>query len=75
MTIQQYIKDKDSKHYSISGIQVYKTNNLTNPEISDKLVISCEKFLKTKKADKLGLETIKDVIEYYTRKGMDVNLK
>ena len=43
--------------------------------ISDKLVTSCEKFLKTKKAEKLGLETIKDVIEYYTRKGMDVNLK
>ena len=43
--------------------------------ISDKLVISCEKFLHTKTADKLGLETIKDVIEYYTRKGMDTNLK
>jgi len=43
--------------------------------ISDKLVTSCEKFLKTKKAEKLGLETIKDVIEYYTRNGMDNNLK
>ena len=43
--------------------------------ISDKLVTSCKKFLKTKKAEKLGLETIKDVIEYYTRKGMVVNLK
>ncbi len=39
--------------------------------ISDKLVKTCEKFLKTRKADKLGLETIKDVIEYYTRKGME----
>jgi len=43
--------------------------------ISDGLVRSCEKFLHTKKAEKLGLETIKDVIEYYTRKGMDNNLK
>ncbi len=43
--------------------------------ISDKLVNSCEKFLHTKKAEKLGLETIKDTIEYYTRKGIDDNLK
>ena len=43
--------------------------------ISNKLVISCEKFLKTKQAEKLGLETIKDVIEYYTRQGMEKNLK
>ena len=39
--------------------------------ISDNLVKSCEEFIDTKKAEKLGLETIKDVIEYYTRKGMD----
>ena len=60
MTIQQYIKDKDSKHYSISGIQVYKTNNLTNPEISDKLVISNmisklpSKFLRNIKSIYIG---------------------
>lgn len=41
--------------------------------ISDKLVTSCKKFLHTKKAEKLGLETIKDVIEYSPRKGMDNN--
>lgn len=39
--------------------------------ISEKLVKTCEKFLKTKKADKLGIETIKDAIEYFTRKGME----
>ncbi len=43
--------------------------------ISDKLVSSCEKFLHTRKAEKLGLETTKDVIEYFTRKGIDNNLK
>ena len=41
--------------------------------ISDKLVSTCEKFLNTRKANKLGLETIKDVVEYYTRKGMEKN--
>lgn len=39
--------------------------------ISDNLVSTCEKFLKTKKAKKFGLESIKDVVEYYTRKGME----
>ena len=43
--------------------------------ISEGLVTSCEKFLHTKKAEKLGFETIKDVVEYYTRKGMEKNLK
>ena len=38
--------------------------------ISDKLVSSCEKFLNTRKAKKLGIETIKDAVEYYTRRGL-----
>ncbi len=43
--------------------------------ISEGLVRSCEKFLRTKQGIKLGLETTKDVVEYYTRKGMEKNLK
>ena len=60
MTIKQYIKAKELKNYSISGIQVYKTNNLTNPDISDKLVISKmisslpTKFLKNIKSIHIG---------------------
>jgi len=60
LTIKQYIKAKELKNYSISGIQVYKTNNLTNPDISDKLVISKMisslpvKFLKNIKSIHIG---------------------
>ncbi len=41
--------------------------------ISDGLVESCEKFLKTEKARELGLLKIKDVIEYYVRRGIDLD--
>ena len=47
-------------------VKVYRT-----VRISDKLVQTVERFLKTNKAQRLGLETIKDVIEYYTRKGLE----
>jgi len=38
--------------------------------INEKLVNTCEKFLKTRKAKKLGIETIKDAVEYYARIGL-----
>jgi len=38
--------------------------------MSEKLLVTCENYLKTREADRLGLETIKDVVEYYIRKGM-----
>ena len=43
--------------------------------ITSNLVTSCELFLETEKAKRLGLESIKDVIEYYTRKGIEKDLK
>ena len=39
--------------------------------ISGYLVRSCKEFLKSDQAKKLGLLTIKDVVEYYVRKGID----
>ena len=60
MTIKQYIKTKKSKNYSISGIEVHKTKNLTNPDISDRLVIGKmisrlpKKFLQNIKTIHIG---------------------
>ncbi len=42
--------------------------------ISEGLLNSCKDFVKTKKAKKLGLITVKDVMEYYARKGMEGEL-
>ena len=42
--------------------------------ISDKLVVSLEKYLRTREADKLGLETVKDALEYHTRLGLKVKV-
>ena len=43
-------------------------------KLREGLVNSVEKFLKTKKARDLGLVSIVDVIDYYTKKGMESNL-
>ena len=48
-----------------------KTKVYRTIRISDKLVTTCEKLLDTKLANELGLETIKDVVEYYARKGIE----
>ena len=42
----------------------------SNIRISAKLVNTCEKFTKTRKAKKLGIETIKDAVEYFARIGL-----
>ena len=42
--------------------------------ISDKLVVKLEKFLETKKANDLGLETVKDALEYHTRVGLQAKI-
>jgi len=39
--------------------------------ISGHLVRSCKEFLASDRADRLGLLTLKDVVEYFTRKGID----
>ncbi len=38
--------------------------------ISDKLVVRLERFLTTREANDLGIETVKDALEYHTRKGL-----
>ena len=38
--------------------------------ISEGLIKTFEKFLKSKEAKRLGIETLKDAIEYYARKGL-----
>jgi len=38
--------------------------------ISDKLVVRLEKYLTTREANDLGIETVKDALEYHTRKGL-----
>jgi len=38
--------------------------------ISDKLVVRLEKYLQTREANDLGIETVKDALEYHTRKGL-----
>ena len=38
--------------------------------ISDKLVVRMEKYLKTREANDLGIETVKDALEHHTRVGL-----
>ena len=38
--------------------------------ISDKLVVKLEKYLLTREANDLGIETVKDALEHHTRIGM-----
>ena len=41
----------------------------------DDIVLSCESFIKSDMGVKLGLKTSKEVIEYFTRKGIEKYLK
>ncbi len=41
--------------------------------ISGYLVRACKDFMNTKKGKRLGLLTVKDVVEYYVRKGIDLD--
>ncbi len=38
--------------------------------ISDKLVVKMEKYLKTREANDLGIETVKDALEHHARIGI-----
>ena len=42
--------------------------------ISDKLVVRLEKYLTTREANDLGIETVKDALEYHTRKGLQAKI-
>jgi len=54
---------------------IFMVKEFRSVRISDNLIKTCEEFLKTKKADKLGILTLKDSIEYFTRKGMELEWK
>ncbi|KKM08702.1 hypothetical protein LCGC14_1723480 [marine sediment metagenome] len=52
---------------------VKKSSKLKEPEnirISDRLIVSFEIWLETKDAEKAGIDTLKDAMEYFTRLGM-----
>ena len=57
--------------YPICYTKKHMAKTFRTIRISEKLVKSCEEFQKTKQAKKLGLESTKDVIEYYVRKGIE----
>ena len=52
---------------------VKKSSKFKEPEnirISDRLIVSFEIWLETKDAEKAGIDTLKDAMEYFTRLGM-----
>lgn len=66
-----YIQLNSHKKSSLVKKMVNCGKNLQKVRVSNNLVKTIEKFLTTQKVQRLGLESIKDVIEYYTRKDLE----
>jgi hypothetical protein len=65
-----------SNHFKLLGDYIIELAKIWRTiRIDDDIAISCEKFLKTEMGKKLGLKSPKEIIEYFTRKGIEMYLK